>query len=693
MPDSKITVEIVGDKRKLDAVLGRIDGDVGGLGTKMAAVGKAIGAAVAAGFTAVAAGVVYAVSEFAEFDKAMNEVFTLLPGISGKAMREMEDQVLSFSREFNVLPEQVVPALYQSLSAGVPRENVFEFLETATKLSKGGVTDLETAVDGLSSVVNAYGRDIISAEEASDTMFTTVRLGKTTVGELSSELAGVTPIAAKVGVSFGDIGAAIATITSQGTSTSEAVTGLRALLVELSDSGTEVGEEFERIAGKSFPEFIASGGDLGDAMKIIQQISRETGIPVQQLFSSIEAGTVAAQLTGKGLDSLRGNIDEMGNASGATEKAWKQMTGSLTEAFDSLKVDLAVLAIEVGRELAPAIRDLADLVEKHSDEIADAVKGIVGATVSFIEEMVKQIAGFMNALDGNTNTGSKALRDFKNDTAAEVEEMTSDWGRLSEALSTLSFGEVAGLLIRDFANVSKAEREFGNNLAKGIGATVNVVIEGYQLMWNAVSGFIEAMLQGMAGAFGWVPGLGPKLRAAADWFSEFRDDVNANIDGLQDQVDIFFEGHDHASDKINDIRDNIRALQDQIYGEEGPPGILDYESGPRISGPGLTTGGLNPYDEGGVIPGPVGAPVPILAHAGETVLPTHRMSAEAAMRQVGLSRDDIAYGTAAGMQMAGGWGDQMSIGTVNVNAGSTDPTDVVELLHERQRRHALLGSS
>jgi hypothetical protein len=27
---------------------------------------------------------------------------------------------------------------------------------------------------------------------------------------------------------------------------------------------------------------------------------------------------------------------------------------------------------------------------------------------------------------------------------------------------------------------------------------------------------------------------------------------------------------------------------------------------------------------GGIVPGPVGAPVPILAHGGETVLPTHK---------------------------------------------------------------------
>ena len=53
------------------------------------------------------------------------------------------------------------------------------FLETAQKGAVAGVSDVSTAVDGLSSVVNAWGEKNITAAQASDLMFTAVKEGKT----------------------------------------------------------------------------------------------------------------------------------------------------------------------------------------------------------------------------------------------------------------------------------------------------------------------------------------------------------------------------------------------------------------------------------------------------------------------------------------------------------------------------------
>ena len=103
-------------------------------GDKMA---KAAAGAFAAGVALIGK----AVMDFGGFEKQMNEVFTLLPGISGEAMGEMTEQVKTFAVEFGVLPQEVVPALYQSLSAGVPADNVFAFLETAQKLAKPAERD------------------------------------------------------------------------------------------------------------------------------------------------------------------------------------------------------------------------------------------------------------------------------------------------------------------------------------------------------------------------------------------------------------------------------------------------------------------------------------------------------------------------------------------------------------------------
>ena len=122
-------------------------------GAAMLGVGAAITGVAVAGLR-----------EFATLERGMNEVFTLAPAMSAEAMGKMTDDVRSFSREMGTSTTEVVPALYQAISAGVPTENVFTFLETANKAAIGGVTDLETAVDGISSVVNAYGEDVIDAD-------------------------------------------------------------------------------------------------------------------------------------------------------------------------------------------------------------------------------------------------------------------------------------------------------------------------------------------------------------------------------------------------------------------------------------------------------------------------------------------------------------------------------------------------
>ena len=161
-------VEISADGSKFGSSL---DGAVkGGLGVATKA-GTAVGAALVGGLG-------YAATQFAGFDQQMREVFTLMPGMSQAAMDDMTGQVLDFGREFGKLPQEVVPALYDSLSAGVPADNVFAFLEEAQKFAAAGATDVGTAVDGLTTVVNAFGLDAADAGDAADAMFTAVKLGK-----------------------------------------------------------------------------------------------------------------------------------------------------------------------------------------------------------------------------------------------------------------------------------------------------------------------------------------------------------------------------------------------------------------------------------------------------------------------------------------------------------------------------------
>ena len=379
------------------AIGGKLKSALGSAGAIAATGGLAIGAAVAVG-------VVKSIASFAELEQGMNEVFTLLPGISEQAMDELTGQVKDFSKEFGVLPNETVPALYQAISAGVPQDNVFDFLETAQKAALGGVTNLETAVDGISSVVNAYGSDVISAGEASDLMFTAVRLGKTNFEELSASLFNVIPTASALGSQFGDVTAALAAMTAQGVPTSVATTQLRSLFVELGKEGTKVGDIFEEAAGQSFPDFIASGGDVEGALEILTTASEDTGVALSDMFGSVEAGSAALVLTGS--DAFSDALDEMADSAGATDTAFETMDQGIGRSFQKIKVVISVALADIGEKIAPFVEKAVDLLSVILPKAIEFLLGIVDKLKPVFEAVFGFIGGIFGSFGEEAEDGA-----------------------------------------------------------------------------------------------------------------------------------------------------------------------------------------------------------------------------------------------------------------------------------------------
>lgn len=321
-------------------------------------IGKLAAGAIVGGFTAATAAAVgfatKGLQEFTKFQQGMQEVFSLLPGISQDAMDEMNEQVKRISMTFGTLPEEVIPAVYEALSAGIPPDNVFSFVEVANKAAIAGVTDLATAVNGISSAMNAYGYDILDAATASDVMFQTVKLGKTTFEELSNSLYNVSPTAAALGVTFEDLNAQIAAITAQGVPTSVATNQMRQMFVELSKAGGKTADTFQQLAGKTFKQFIAEGGNTQDALQLLEKYAKETGVGINDLFSSVEAGSAALSLTGRNTERFTSFLDQMATSAGSTDAAFKTMSESLQFQINRTNAKFKVLLVTVGEKLAPA---------------------------------------------------------------------------------------------------------------------------------------------------------------------------------------------------------------------------------------------------------------------------------------------------------------------------------------------------
>ena len=350
-----VTIRILGDASNLEKALG-------GVNDKLGKFGKVAGAAVAGAAAGVAAFGVSSIGKFSEFETGMAEVFTLMPGMSEEAMSAMEKQVLDLSNQMGILPGEAIPALYDAISAGVPTDNVFQFMEDASKQAIGGSIETSEAVDVLSTSVNAWSESNLSAAEAGDYLFTTVKLGKTTMAELNSSLAQVAPIASAIGVGLDEVGASVAVLTSNGMSTAQAATGLKAALSELGKEGTKASDAFKELNdGATFTEFLEAGGTLEEAMVMIA----DSGESVIDMFGSVEAGGAVLSLTAGDAEQLSANMAVMAESSGAAGEAFATMDGTTGRSMDRIKAKLEVVQVQLGEKLLPMVETVIAFVEKH----------------------------------------------------------------------------------------------------------------------------------------------------------------------------------------------------------------------------------------------------------------------------------------------------------------------------------------
>lgn len=73
-------------------------------------------------------------------------------------------------------------------------------------------------------------------------------------------------------------------------------------------------------------------------------------------------------------------------------------------------------------------------------------------------------------------------------------------------------------------------------LFMAVGWTLNkIVIPAIKLLWTVFSSVIGSILKAAAKGFGWLPGIGPKVKAASREFEKFKRDVNASLNGIRDK--------------------------------------------------------------------------------------------------------------------------------------------------------------
>lgn len=374
--------------------IGGLQVAMSGLSAGIVAVGVAAGVAAVA-VTAIVT--VKAVKLAGQLQKNLANVATISKQVEGN-IKGVTKQIVDLSVKANTDANLLSEGLYQAISAGITDAGeALEFLEVSAIAAKGGLTTVETAVDGLTSVINAYGLSSADAEATSDKLFKTVQLGKTTFEQLARSIGGVAPIAAQMSISLDEVLGALTAVTLTGRSTSEAVTGIRSILTEV----LKPSEKAIKLSKKLGIEFNAQGIAAKGLQGFLEDLNKKTGgsaAVMGQLFERIEALQAVLILTGNQAKTFASATGQITKASGDARNAFEIQTRTFQSQANLLKTQLNAQLLRLGENILPSVtRVLRELNAVIADiDISDLGKDI-GAIISPIADVVKGIGAMITA--------------------------------------------------------------------------------------------------------------------------------------------------------------------------------------------------------------------------------------------------------------------------------------------------------
>lgn len=363
-----IEVDDSGVDRSLDAVGRKVKNGASKWESMVSGIWQGVGQRVGQGLISAATSGIKAVFRLGtQFETSMAKASTLID-TTQHDMKQLGDSILEVSTRTGVAASELGDAMYSALSASIPLgeegADMMLYLERCAMLAKAGFTDVDTAVTATAKVLNAYGMDVSETERVQTVLMQTQNLGITTVGELGSVLAQVTPTAAAFGLSFEQVGASLATMTAAGTPTAQAVTQLRQLLVELGKEGTAASKALKAStrgtewADMSFTELLNTGMDLNQVLSMMQGYATRTGVSMLDLFGSVEAGNAALALSGDHSETFISNLAAMSTETDVVGEAFEKVTDTTSERWNKFTNALSNAGITLFEGLSPAFDEL-----------------------------------------------------------------------------------------------------------------------------------------------------------------------------------------------------------------------------------------------------------------------------------------------------------------------------------------------
>lgn len=338
-----------------------------------------------------------AVKQAVKFEKQMSNISTLL-GKGEKVSEDFTDGISNLIRTMAIDADDIGTAAYDIFSAGVTDANeALNVLQASSQLAIAGLGSVSSATDLMTSAINAFASEGLSATEIADIMFTTVKNGKTTVEELAQTFGATAPIMAEAGVALSDFQASTAALTTVGLSASIAQTQLRQAVVALIKPTGDMSDLFDKIGVKTGEELIQTSEGLGEAFTKIRDAAEGNNAVLGKALGSVEALNAVISIAGSTSESYILTLDDMTDGVNSLTEAWLKQTDTADAQFQLLQNNLTVILRDLGGVILPTVVEVLGEFTKFLKQNEEQIKLVLKVVASFVSTALKLMVDMLRA--------------------------------------------------------------------------------------------------------------------------------------------------------------------------------------------------------------------------------------------------------------------------------------------------------
>lgn len=351
------------------------------------------------------------IDEAGEFADALSDI-RAQADLTDRELADLRASALQTTRALGLNEAKEGEALLQAVTDGAKdAAEGLTIFNAAARLGVVGNAETKQAVDLLTTSLNAFRGQGLTAARAADVVFQTMRTGKVEIDDLAGSIDSVAPLAAGLGVSFEELGAIIATATVRGGGFSQAIAGIRAVLTTLTNAGPSAKAA---LAGLPFDSAAIQSRGLIPVLQDITTRLHGNAEALREVFPDGRSFTALMATLSDGGVQLSRSLAEIRGSAGGVEAAlgrklqdpaqqlgiiFNRLRSEFADAFGSAFFNGVSRAINQMGGMETATKTVADTAHIIGDAFGAALPTI-GVLVGDIGGRIKIMIDSLGGADG-----------------------------------------------------------------------------------------------------------------------------------------------------------------------------------------------------------------------------------------------------------------------------------------------------